>query len=310
MAPTDEFLISLIAGILIDRWLGEPKRWHPLVGFGLLADQMENLLRRGAPGHALGNRLRGLLGWLLLVIPLTALAIIFRHPLLDALLLAFALGGRSLIEHSWPIYTALKNNRLDEARQRLSFIVTRDCTQLDATGISRAGIESVLENGNDAVFATLFWFLVAGGPGALAYRLANTLDAMWGYRDSRRIYFGWAAARLDDVLNWLPARLTAITYLLLGNASLALHCWQTQARQWDSPNAGPVMAAGAGALNVNLGGVAWYHGQAEERPALGSTRTPETLDLKRAINMVQDGLLVWLIGVALWGLGWRLLHGA
>lgn len=310
MPPTDALLVSLLGGVLIDRCLGEPRRWHPLVGFGWLADRVERGLRQGAPGHALGNRLRGLIGWLLLVAPFTALAILLSHPLLDALLLGFALGGRSLVEHAWPVYTALKNNRLEEARQRLSLIVSRDCSRLDTTGITRAGIESVLENGNDAMFATLFWFLVAGGPGALAYRLANTLDAMWGYRDERRRYFGWAAARLDDLLNWLPARLTALTYLLLGNAALAWNCWHRQGRHWDSPNAGPVMAAGAGALNVGLGGAAWYHGQEEIRPQLGSDRPPQVLDLKRAINLVQDGLLVWLIGVALWGLGWRLLYGA
>ncbi|MDP3038050.1 MAG: regulatory signaling modulator protein AmpE, partial [Rhodocyclaceae bacterium] len=157
-----------------------------------------------------------------------------------------------------------------------------------------AAVESVLENGNDAVFGALFWFFVAGGAGALLFRLANTLDAMWGYRDARRVYFGWAAARIDDVLNFVPARLTALTYALLGRTRDALACWRTQAPRWSSPNAGPVMAAGAGALKVGLGGTARYHGASEERPRLGSGAAPTFVDIGRAVTLVERGQWLWL----------------
>jgi adenosylcobinamide-phosphate synthase len=155
-------------------------------------------------------------------------------------------------------------------------------------------LESVLENGNDGVFAALFWFLIAGGPGALLYRLANTLDAMWGYKTGQYFYFGWAAARLDDLLNYIPARLTALTYALMGSTGKALYAWRTQAKRWDSPNAGPVMSAGAGALDVSLGGRARYHGVWHERPALGTTTQATLEDIPRALRLVSTGLYAWL----------------
>jgi adenosylcobinamide-phosphate synthase len=293
--PATSLIASLLAGVLLDRLIGEPRRWHPLAGFGILAERCEARLRRGAPGHVLGNRLRGLLAWSLLILPLVALAALCAHPLLDALLLGFALGGRSLGEHAQAIAAPLAEGRLDAARLAVGQIVSRDTDTLDTESVAKAAVESVLENGNDAVFAALFWFLVAGGAGALLYRLANTLDAMWGYRDTRRLYFGWAAARIDDLLNLIPARLTALTYALLGYTRPALACWRTQAWAWSSPNAGPVMAAGAGALSIRLGGTARYHGATEERPALGCGQAANAQDILRALRLVERGVWLWLL---------------
>jgi adenosylcobinamide-phosphate synthase len=166
---------------------------------------------------------------------------------------------------------------------------------MDNKAVATAAVESVLENGNDAVFGALFWFLVAGAPGAVLYRLANTLDAMWGYRTARYLYFGWAAARLDDVLNFIPARLTALTYALIGSTRIAWRCWRVQAGAWESPNAGPVMAAGAGALGLALGGGAYYHGQWEERPPLGMGMPPDAAAIRAAVRLVGLGVLVWLL---------------
>jgi adenosylcobinamide-phosphate synthase len=299
--------LALIVGVLLDRLLGEPRRWHPLVGFGALAQRVEQGLRAGAPGHAVFNRVRGLLGWFLLVLPGVALLAGLRAALLarvgawvwlmDAALLYFALGTRSLVQHGERVAQDLAAHDLPAARIHVGWMVSRDTSQLDETGVSRAAVESILENGNDAVFATLFWFCAAGGVGAVLFRLANTLDAMWGYKDTRRVYFGWAAARIDDVLNFIPARLTALTYAVLGKTRSALHCWRDQAKAWDSPNAGPVLAAGAGALGVQLGGAAIYHGRLEVRPQVGPESTVRPADIRRALALVICGQRLWIAAV-------------
>ena len=178
------------------------------------------------------------------------------------------------------------------AIEAASMMVSRDKASIEPIS---ATIESVLENGNDSVFGTLFWFFVAGGSGALAYRLINTLDAMWGYKSPRYFYFGWAAARLDDLVNWIPARITALTYCLLGQTRIGFRCWWSQARHWKSPNAGPVMAAGAGALHITLGGPAQYHGEWQTRPTLGEGPAPVATDIQRALNLVRHGVYRWLV---------------
>ncbi len=292
-------------GVLIDRILGEPRRWHPLVGFGRMARTLEQTLNpdlnvAGRRGVFI-PRLLGALAWLVMVgVPTAcAVALVLLLPwplawLLHALLLWFALGAQSLAEHIRPIAAALLVGDLPAARQLTARIVSRDLSDADEAAVARAAVESALENGNDAIFGALFWFALAGGPGALAFRLANTLDAMWGYRTPRLLHFGWAAARIDDGLNWIPARLTALGYALCGNARAAWQCWQTQAAAWDSPNAGPVMASGAGSLQVLCGGAARYHGAMEARPPLGLGIAPTGPDVARAMALVSRALVLWL----------------
>ncbi|PZP24163.1 adenosylcobinamide-phosphate synthase CbiB [Pseudomonas kuykendallii] len=288
--------LTACAGVALDALFGEPKRWHPLVGFGRLADAIEGRLNR-VNGNA---RVNGVLGWCLAVLPLTLLAwALGRLPylgwLVEALLLYLAIGLRSLDEHAQPVADALERGDLDEARRRVGYIVSREPSALDENGVALAATESVLENGSDAVFAALFWFAVAGAPGVVLYRLSNTLDAMWGYRNARFERFGWAAARLDDVLNYLPARLVALTYALLGETRRALRCWRLQGPTWSSPNAGPVMAAGAGALGVVLGGPSIYHGEMRYRPPLGEGAVARGEDIRRAMRLVRRGVAAWLL---------------
>ena len=303
------YTIILAGGVLIDHLLGDPRRWHPLVGFGRLSTKMEHALHPdlGTETSSFVLRLKGLAGWILVVVPFSLAAYYLSQlrvvgPIFSVVFLYFAISARSLAQHAGAVSSALKDNGLEAARRNVGMMVSRDTGNLDETEIVRATCESVPENGNDAIFAAVFWFVVLGAPGAVLYRLANTLDAMWGYRNPRYRYFGWAAARIDDILNWIPARLAALTYASLGKTRNALRCWATQSKHWYSPNAGPVMAAGAGALDVELGGSARYHGEPKTRPILGCGRPPQIADIARAVRLVRRGLVLW-VALALVG-GW------
>lgn len=294
----------LMLGVGLDWRLGEATRWHPLVGFGKLAQRIEKKWNRRT-WFASRRYLLGACAWLVVVMPIVLLAWCttswlagvdaMAAMMLHALLLYFSVGLRSLREHTLPIAQALADHDLPVARILTARIVSRDTTHAQEAELARAGVESLLENGNDAVFGTLFWFVIAGGPGALLFRLANTLDAMWGYRSTRFLQFGCVAARIDDGLNFIPARLTALSYVLLGQSKSAWQCWRTQAPAWDSPNAGPVMAAGAGALGISLGGSAIYAGEIEQRPQLGCGPAACGSDIARAWRLVAKTTWLWLL---------------
>lgn len=292
-------LTIILCALLLDAVCGEPRRFHPTVGFGRLAAWLESALNKQQFSG-------GLCAWLLAVVPFTALAIGLQQLtyettsltlLLHCLVVYWAIGRRSLREHALAVATPLQHGDLAQARYALSMIVSRDTQQLNSTDIARGATESVLENGADATLNAIFWYLVGGLPGIVLYRLSNTLDAMWGYRNQRFNRFGKSAARIDDVLNFVPARLSAFSYALAGNTRLALRCWQQQAKQWKSPNAGPVMAAGAGAINTRLGGEASYHGQVSIQPRLGpdtDASAASSHSLLMACQLVDKALLIWL----------------
>lgn len=293
----------IILAVLLDMWLGEPRQWHPLAAFGRLAQGIEQRLRGGAAGD---NVVRG--GWALIlaVVPFMLLAWLLTlnqtvAMLAEVLLLYLAIGGSSLSQHGRAVAEALSLGDLPLARQRVGWMVSRDTGQLDSEGVARSTVESILENGNDALFGALFWFLLLGAPGVVMYRLVNTLDAMWGYRTERYLQFGYAAAKFDDLLNWLPARLTALAYILAGETARGWRCWRTQGHRSDSPNGGVVMAAGAGALGVQLGGPTSYHGVLTDKPLLGEGLPARGRDIYRAIRLVQQALLLWLVVITLVG---------
>lgn len=290
-------LLTCLLALVLDFLLGEPRRWHPLVGLGWCADRVEAVLNPGGRGGILA----GGLATTLVVLPVIGVALVVSalpvpYGLVAAVILLWlCIGYSSLAEHGMAVYQPLMDYDPETARERVGMMVSRDTRALDETGIATAATESLLENGADAIFASLFWFLVAGLPGLLLHRAVNTLDAMWGYRTDRFNRFGRVAARLDDVLNWAPARLTALGYALAGRTRVALRCWKTQARAWESPNAGPVMAAGAGALGVQLGGRAPYHDGWRERPLLGRGEPADALTIPAAIRLIQHSLVIWML---------------
>jgi len=296
--------LQILAALVLDHLLGEPRHGHPLVGFGRLAGWLEARLYGSADRSGTHRRWRGALAWCLAVVPFVILAaMIDLLPAaigisLGIIVLYLAIGARSLAEHARAVEAALSRQALDVARTRAGYLVSRETGRLDASGLRRATIESVLENGNDAVFGALFWFLVAGPAGVVLYRLANTLDAMWGYRNTHYRDFGAFAARMDDVLNFLPARLTALSYGLAGRTRDALRCWRTQAAGWHGINPGVVMATGAGALGMRLGGLAVYHGCERKRPALGSDDIPlDAQAIERSLRLTQRALLLWVTAI-------------
>lgn len=301
-------LAVVLAALLLDWFFGEPRRAHPLVAFGRLATFVE--ARIHADSIAVGA-----VALLLVVLPFVALAwaavLWLPQPALlalEVLGLYAAIGLRSLGEHARAVAAPLAAGDLLAARAAVGRVVSRDMRGLDEHGVATAATESVLENGADAVTASLFWYLLAGLPGVVAHRLVNTLDAMWGYRSPRYARFGRVAARLDDALNWLPARLTALGYALAGRTALALRCWRAQARHWESPNAGPVMAAGAGALGLRLGGPAPYAEGLRERPALGEGAPAAAASIPAALGLLHRSILIWLFGILIAGGGlwvWR-----
>jgi len=292
-------LLQLLLALGLDRLLGEPARWHPLVGFGKCAGYIERHLYAD-------TRLAGSLAMLLLLLPAVWLASLLQAMpgawLINALLLYLALGGQSLRLHAERVAMALRENDLPQARDQLARLVSRETRTLNEQQIASAAVESVLENGNDAIFGAIFWFMIAGAPGVVGYRMVNTLDAMWGYRNERYLNFGWAAARLDDVLNYVPARLTALSYALAGRFSAAMRCWKAQGSRWKSPNAGPVMAAGAGSLGVMLGGAAVYHGQLQARPQLGEGASADQNSIEAALFLVQRAVWIWGAAIAVWAM--------
>lgn len=308
---------SLIIGaaLVLDFFLGEPKRFHPLIGFGNIAIWVERKLNQ--PSLRIGRYISGLFAWTLLILPITTGVFLFNYYfdgalsiIVEVVLLYLCIGWKSLVQHVNAIQLALQQQNIALARERTQYIVSRDTGTLNEQQISQTAIESMLENGNDAIFGCLFWFLVAGAPGAVMYRLANTLDAMWGYRTQRHEQFGWGAAKLDDLLNIIPARLCALSYALLGNTRRALHCWKTQARLLSSPNGGPVMSSGAGSLQVVLGGPTYYHGKLVDKPFFGEGSEPSGSDINRTVKLVNQTVYLWFLIILCSGLAYELAHTA
>lgn len=225
-----------------------------------------------------------------------------------SLVLYFAIAPRSLVEHIDRVYKPLVDGDLPKARTALSMVVSRDTRTLSETDTARAAIESLTENENDGVIAPLAWFLCFGLLGVVVFKTANTLDSMWGYRSKRYNYFGRFAARMDDVMGYVPARLTAFIFTYRKGLFIKA---MAQGKTWYSPNAGPVMAAGALALNVSLGGGACYNGEYKNRPVLGSEKHPTVNDLGLAIGMVNNvhGSILGTFFVLGFGLGVASLKG-
>jgi adenosylcobinamide-phosphate synthase len=295
---------ALLAGFAADRAFGDPQRWHPVAGFGRLALALERAVY--APTRARG----ALFAAVLVAAPAIAAERLARlasggrgasghdpasrgrlgRSIVLAALTWAALGGRSLTREARGVSDHVAHGELDAARTALRALCGRDAAELDGRELCRAAIESAAENTSDAVVGALLWGAVAGPAGVAAYRAANTLDAMVGHRGERYAEFGWAAAKLDDAMNWPAARLTAALVcvaapLVGGSPRASARTALRDGRLHPSPNAGRVEAAFAGALGLRLGGPLAYGGRVELRPSLGDGRAPGVEDVHRAARL-------------------------
>lgn len=293
---------GLLVGFALDRVLGDPRRWHPVAGFGRLASRSERLLHDDA-------RAPGVVHTALLVGGAAALGLAVERatrdrPVLHAAATALATwtvtGGRTLEREALAVHALLAADDLPAARDRLTHLVGRDPTALSADEVARAVVESVAENTSDAVTAPLVWGAAAGVPGLLAHRAANTLDAMVGHRSPRYARFGWASARLDDLLGLPGSRYAGLCVLLAGprHAASAWRAWRADAAAHPSPNAGVVEAAFAGSLGVTLGGTNRYGDRLERRPTLGSGRPVRPGDVPRATALARRVDWLAVLGAA------------
>lgn len=290
--------LGVATGVLLDRLFAEPAAaLHPVVHFGRLMTTFERRNYSDSRQSGVVHTLAGLL------LGLGAGNVIRSTSVATGL----ACGGRALERAASDVNDALQHGDLDRARELLPSLVGRDPSGLDATEIVRATVESVAENTVDAVIAPMLWAVVAGAGGALGYRAINTMDAMVGHHSPRYERYGWASARLDDVVNWLPARCTAVLVCLVRPRATneIRRAVTSQARAHPSPNAGVAEAAFAAALGVRLGGRNHYGERVEDRPQLGSGRPVAMNDIARATRLSRDvtsalAVMLALIGLILW----------
>lgn len=331
LLPEFASVITLLLALLLDKIFGEAKHFHYLAGFGWLANKLEiqlnpvdskqaaskeaSLKHTDLKQPALKTKLLGTIAWCLLVLPLPVLYFFLIEHLTwywqitaDATVLYLALGLNSLHQHAMQIYHPLKRGDLNNARHFTGYIVSRETTTLTEQEMSRATIESMLENGHDSVIASLIYYLIGGAPLVILHRFANTLDAMWGYKNARFLNFGYASARLDDVLGFISGKCCTLLYAIQGMKQgcfyKAIRNAYLQGNQYKSHNGGWVMAAGATVMEKKLGGSALYHGNVIHSATLGSGKDVTIDDIPASLTLVSRASWILVASVFIFQLVW------
>lgn len=323
------FAAAIWVGFILDCIIGDPQGWwHPVRAMGRMIQVLEEPLRRIFPKSEKGELAAGILLVCLVTGAFSAAAALILsaagriHPLLRFLIMGILCGqilaAKSLMTESKKVYYALKAGDVEAARSAVSMIVGRDTAPLTEEGITKAAVETVAENASDGVIAPLCWMFVLGPVGGIFYKAVNTMDSMVGYQNDRYRYYGRAAARLDDVVNWLPARLTGLLFVLSAwllpgfNGAGAWHIWRRDRRCHKSPNSAQGEAACAGALGVQLAGDAWYFGVLHKKQTIGDgTRPVEPEDIVRVNRMMYLALILALAAgtVLAMGIAWAAGRG-
>lgn len=306
---------ALLLGFLLDLLLGDPHgMWHPIIAIGHLIGNGEKILRRIFPKTPAGELWAGICLVLVTVlvsgaVPLAAVLLgYYIHwglgLAIETIMCYFILATKSLKTESMKVARALQQEGLEAGRQAVSMIVGRDTAALDETGVVKAAVETVAENTSDGIIAPML-FLAVGGPVlGFCYKAVNTMDSMVGYKNDKYLYFGRAAAKLDDAVNYIPARIAAWLMIAAAapmgfSAKGAFTIYRRDCRNHESPNSAQTEAVMAGALGVQLAGDAWYFGKKHEKPTIGDDIRPaETGDIRRANRLLYGtawlGMLVCL----------------
>ncbi|WP_286235146.1 CobD/CbiB family cobalamin biosynthesis protein [Thalassotalea sediminis] len=311
--------LTLVLALFLDAQLGEAKKYHYLVFFGRLSAALEEKLNPNFSTYPSNDRILkrskfsqfiGLIAWLLLVLPVPMIYYFYFSNfsvviqiIVDAIMLYLALGLRSLKEHGMQVYQPLLQNNLEAARHYTGYLVSRETSTLTPKALSRATVESILENGHDSVIASLTYYLIGGIPLVIVHRLANTLDAMWGYKSARYVSFGYASARLDDLLGFFSGKVCTVLYAIQGQVLLALKNAFQQGGQYKSHNGGWVMAAGATVMHRTIGGCAQYHGQTLQGTLMGCGQAVDIEDIPKSIKLVQRAsslFVFFVVSYQLW----------
>lgn len=307
-------LVAITIALLIDTLIGDPPNWpHPVKWMGNAISSLEKKLNHHAYQKAKGI---GMVLFLTVIVLTVTTIIVWAgyeiHVslgiLFESILIAFTIARRNLAEAALEVYQPLAKGSIDQARIKLSYIVGRDTDKLDEGEIVRGTVETVAENTSDGVTAPLFWALLGGAPLAMVYRLINTCDSMVGYKNERYLHFGWASARLDDLVNWIPSRITGIL-IVLGHKPEWMgpkEAWKVlfrDARRHPSPNSGWTEAAAAAILGVQLGGVNYYKGVVSNRATMGDPIIPlhkgHILKVNRILTKasILFTLVLWIGGI-------------
>ena len=302
--------LPLISGFILDSVIGDPYNIpHPIRLIGRLIAGLEKAVRRRFKNLRLGGALLALTVIAVsTALPLALLLVCYRVNIVlgavaESVLCCYMLAARCLCRESMKVCRAAESGDIEEARRAVSMIVGRDTAVLDRDGIIRAAVETVAENTSDGVTAPLFYMGLGGAVGAFFYKSVNTMDSMIGYKNEKYADIGWFAAKLDDVLNYIPSRLTALLMAaaapVLGlDGHGALRIWRRDRRKHASPNSAQTESACAGALHVRLAGDAWYFGKLHKKPYIGDDDRPiESGDIRRA-NRLMYGASVMMLVIA------------
>ena len=305
-------IIVLVGGFLLDCLLGDPHNpWHPICLIGYLISFLEKKIRKLFSKQPKGEFYGGLVMVVLVLFISTAVPIVLLkaakwiHPylalVLEIIMCYQLLAARSLRDESMKVYHALHQHDIEGARKSVSMIVGRDTQRLDAAGIAKAAVETVAENASDGVIAPMIFIAMGGVPLGFFYKAVNTMDSMVGYKNEKYLYFGRAAAKLDDVMNYVPSRISGLLMvasaaLTGGDAKRAWHIFCRDRYNHASPNSAQTEAACAGALGLQLAGDAWYFGERYHKPTIGdAVREIEDADIIRANCLMYGAAVLCLV---------------